>query len=433
MKLKHILKAIRSISFDSIAKSLESDYKVKKLTSKTMFMVILHSMFSERNFSLRKLKENFNNKIFQKKILGNENLTTIDHTAFHYRLQKINYKFFEQIFKSLFKECTKMLGEEASKYDILRIDSTLVDVSSKIINNIGFNQSGNQVKSRKIKYSMAYGELPERVDIFERITHKSENIALKEAILSKEIPRNKILVFDRGLSNRETFDKISKNNYFVSRLTPGYKVKIEKEEVKENKEEERENKKETKDQKKIIITKVIRGRLYGEKNKKTEEVYTIIHAKSKNVYWDKKKETSLRRKIKSKKNAGKTKEEVKKEMLEEEIVFVTNIDESLLSAEEIAEIYKYRWEIEVLFRFLKQELHFSHLINNSINGIRVMVYMTLIFSLLLLIYKKKNNLKGYKYTKYKMLLELREEFCKYVVIISGGSLQKWENSSATFW
>ena len=58
--------------------------------------------------------------------------------------------------------------------------------------------------------------------------------------------------------------------------------------------------------------------------------------------------------------------------------------------------------------------------------------MTLVFSLLLLIYKKKNNLEGYKYIKHKILQELQEEFFKFVVILSGGSIQKWENSTATF-
>ncbi len=50
-----------------------------------------------------------------------------------------------------------------------------------------------------------------------------------------------------------------------------------------------------------------------------------------------------------------------------------------------------------------------------------------------MIYKQKNNLKGYKYVKHKMLLELRQEFYKYVVSLSGGSLQKWKNSTGTFW
>ena len=108
MRLKQILKELPSSLFDFMAKDLNSDYKVKKLTCKTVFMVILHSMFSEKNFSLRKLRENFNNKVFQKKILGNENLKSIDHSAFHYRLNNINFKFFERIYIYLLKKCISL-------------------------------------------------------------------------------------------------------------------------------------------------------------------------------------------------------------------------------------------------------------------------------------------------------------------------------------
>lgn len=422
MKLKQILKELPIKLFDFLAKDLNSDHKVKKLSSKTIFMVILHSMFSEKNFSLRKLRENFNNKTFQKKIIGNENLTYINHSAFHYRLNTINFKFFESIYIHLLKKCTSLLPTiKVSKYDVLIFDSTLVDISSKLIKNIGFNQSGDQVKSTKVKFTIGYGELPETIKVFETVKHKSENVALQEVILSKQIPKNQIILFDRGLSKRETFDELSETNFFISRLNADYKVKIETENILK---EETES---------LSITKQITGKLYGKKEQESKTSYRIIHSKLKECLWDKRKETSLRRKMKSKKNEGKTKEEVKKEMLEEELIFVTNIPEKLLSAEEIAIIYRKRWDIEVLFKFLKQELHFSHLINNSLNGIKVMVYMTLIFSLLLLIYKKKNNLEGYKYVKYKMLLELQEEFFKFVVILSGGSLQKWENSTSTFW
>jgi len=420
MKLKQIITELPSSLFEFLAKDLNSDYKVKKLPSKTVFMVLFHSIFSERNFSLRKLRENFNNKTFQRKIIGNEDLTTIHHTSFHYRLNTINYKFFERIYIFLVKKCLFLLqSTEKLQYDVIRYDSTLVDISSKLIKNIGFNQSGEEAK--KVKFTIGLSELPESIVIYETKKDKSENIALKKAILSRAIPKNQIILFDRGISDRHTFDKISKNNLFITRLVPGYKIEIETENKKEIETES------------IKITKEITGKLFDKDKTPTKNTYRIIHSKIKEPLWDKRKETSLRSRMKNKKNAGKTKEEVKQEMLNEEIIFVTNIKEEDFTSEEIAIIYRKRWDIEVLFRFLKQELHFSHLINNSVNGIKVMVYMTLIFALLLIIYKKKNNLKGYKLVKHKMLLELQEEFYKFVIKISGGSLQKWENSTATFW
>jgi len=60
--------------------------------------------------------------------------------------------------------------------------------------------------------------------------------------------------------------------------------------------------------------------------------------------------------------------------------------------------------IEVFFRFIKQELNASHFLSVSENGIKVMLYMTLIASMLLLLYKKLNDL-GYKTAKWRFTKE----------------------------
>lgn len=67
--------------------------------------------------------------------------------------------------------------------------------------------------------------------------------------------------------------------------------------------------------------------------------------------------------------------------------FVTNVLD--VQAATIAQIYKMRWDIEVLFRFMKQEMNLSHFVCNDPNAIEVMLYCTLIASMLVLIYKKK--------------------------------------------
>ena len=51
------------------------------------------------------------------------------------------------------------------------------------------------------------------------------------------------------------------------------------------------------------------------------------------------------------------------------ITFSTNIED--LNAAEITEIYKSRWEIEIFFKFMKQHLNLSHLLNRTANGIKV--------------------------------------------------------------
>nr|WP_262489988.1 transposase [Flavobacterium oreochromis] len=112
----------------------------------------------------------------------------------------------------------------------------------------------------------------------------------------------------------------------------------------------------------------------------------------------------------------------KEKETEEVFYFLSNSKE--LSSKEIVDIYKQRWEIEVFFKFIKQNLNFSHLISRNTNGIRVVMYMTLITVILLTVYKKLNKLKGYKIPKLKFANELEVLIMKDIVLKCGGNPDK---------
>lgn len=59
---------------------------------------------------------------------------------------------------------------------------------------------------------------------------------------------------------------------------------------------------------------------------------------------------------------------------------------------ELAEVYRQRWDMEVLFKFLKQHLGYAHLTSRNENGCKVMVYMSLIAALLLIWYKRRTGI-----------------------------------------
>lgn len=90
-----------------------------------------------------------------------------------------------------------------------------------------------------------------------------------------------------------------------------------------------------------------------------------------------------------------------------------------LSAKEMAQAYRRRWDIEVFFRFLKQELNMSHLVSLNKNGIQVMLYMTLMAAMLVLIYKKANKLT-YKTAKRRFSMEVRDLAIALIVVQCGG-------------
>ena len=67
MRVKQIIKLLPSNLFSVLSQKYNIDYKAKKLPGETIFKVLLYSMFSEKNYTLKKLQENFNDETFQRK------------------------------------------------------------------------------------------------------------------------------------------------------------------------------------------------------------------------------------------------------------------------------------------------------------------------------------------------------------------------------
>ena len=106
----------------------------------------------------------------------------------------------------------------------------------------------------------------------------------------------------------------------------------------------------------------------------------------------------------------------------EEICFVTNVfDEDCYI---IADWYKQRWKIETFFKFIKQHLNVNHLVSRDENGIKVIIYMTMIQAILIIAYKKINKIKEFKIVKLRFEIELENEIIKTIVILCGGDPDK---------
>jgi transposase len=108
---------------------------------------------------------------------------------------------------------------------------------------------------------------------------------------------------------------------------------------------------------------------------------------------------------------------------EEDILLIISLFN--LRTETIDRMYRRRWDIEVFFRFLKQEVNFSHFTTLYKNGIEVMLYMTLIAAMLIMVYGKENS-SGMKTAKRRMLIEVQELVMVLAVVASGGDLTKMD-------
>ncbi len=81
-----------------------------------------------------------------------------------------------------------------------------------------------------------------------------------------------------------------------------------------------------------------------------------------------------------------------------EFVFITNNFE--ISALEVARLYKYRWAIELFFKWIKQHLKVKSFWGHSFNAVRTQIYIAMITYLLVAIMKHQLKLKQ---TQYEIL------------------------------
>jgi transposase len=389
ISLKQVLEFIPEALLTHLSATSKVDHYSKVLHGKKMFYLLLFCIFDNEKLSQRTLEDTFNSSGF-KALFGLGEEEKVRRSSISERLSKIDSNYFKEIYEQMYGRFSELYSKtEIEKYNLIRVDSTIVaDACAKLKEGID-QKSGKKL----VKFSFSFdGILPSGVEVFTGQKYSSEEAALPEAILKqvkKEEHHENIYVIDRGLqSTRVMKDFDEKSVKFIIRS-------------KENRKFEE-----------------IESFLDGKKSQKWDDwevmkdskvkLYTgkpVLNKRGNIHHREEKVETCFRLVV------------IKNEKKDKEFWFLTN--EFELSAKEIADYYRKRWDIEVFFRFLKQELNLSHLVSMNKNGIEVMVYMTMIASMLLLIYKKANAL-GYKTAKRRIAMELRDMITEILIIFAGG-------------
>jgi Transposase DDE domain len=355
------------------------DKYTKKLQGQLIFKLLVYCMVTEKDNSLRGMQSAFESAVFQA-LSGSSSSGTISYSSISERLSKIKWEYFQQIFATCVAAYSEALGKEKST--VIRFDSTIVSLSGKLL-QIGYNLKGGDAdKYRMLKYTIGFTNIPEAVYFYGDQTHNSENVALSESMIAHNQPgKKKINVFDRGITSRDNYDKLTEDKIrFISRINNDPKQTVYKGNT---------------------ITKNISTPTLKIISDSWVYLYTMYNKRSKHPV----------RLIKA----------IKKEN-KEPLTFITNI--KAIDAKEVTEIYKSRWDIEVFFKFIKQYLNFSHLINRSENGIRSILYITMTVAILIQQYKKERNLKGFKIAKQKFSQELERDIMYHIIILCGGNTQK---------
>jgi len=102
------------------------------------------------------------------------------------------------------------------------------------------------------------------------------------------------------------------------------------------------------------------------------------------------------------------KDPIKGEVLE----FLTNLME--VSAKTIAQLYKNRWVIEVLFKQLKQNFELKYFLSDSVNGIKSQIWVALIANLIFTVIERMTK----KAEDFSTLVSIAaKNLCSYISFI----------------
>ena len=378
MDVSKILSLLPDGLLEDLAVETQVNKYSKKLQGEVIFKLLLLCILSHKENSLRTMESAYESMVFQL-LNADKNKGSVRYNSISERLSSIDASYFEKIYHACVSIYEPLF--ELTKKQPVRFDSTIVTLSSKLL-EVGYLLKGGDAQNvRQLKFTIGLSHIPVSVHFFNEQKYTSENIALKESILSyKPRQQDVIRIFDKGLNSRKTYDEFTEKGIpFISKINTNSKHDL-----------------------------VIANTLVSNINTPTLiiESDTWVY-----LYTERGRALHPVRCIKAKiKSSG------------EEIIFVSNIKD--ISCAEMSELYKMRWDIEVFFKFLKQELNFSHLINRSENGIRIILYMTMIASILLFVYKAQNNLKGYKIMKLKFVQDIEKLVTIDIVKMCGGDPQK---------
>ena len=342
--MNQILRLIPKSKISDIAKDTQCDRYYKKIPLMKHLTTMLFGVLSRCN-SIREicagmlLCEGKLSHIGLEKVIPKSTLADANRDRDCEVFESVYYKLI-QLYSSVLSD-SRIIG--LSIKQLFAVDSTTIKLFSDILKGVGRNPKNNGKKKGGVKAHMLI-DAKEGIAKFVRIT--AAKVHDSTFLKFIDLPKNSFVVFDKAYNKYKLFAEWTvRKLYFVTRMKDNavYKVikVIQEHDVNTGVIKEEKIKLEYKDGKQIKTVTLRRVTFIDDDNRL--------------------------------------------------FVFITN--NFKISAEEVALIYKNRWQIELLFKKLKQNFQLRYFLGDSENAIKIQIWVTLIAHLLLSIIKKKANVR----------------------------------------
>lgn len=259
--------------------------------------------------------------------------------------QRRSETFFEAVYQKLYRQYKERLSDSQNKNELLKklfiIDSTTISLFKAIMKCVGRKRLDGKSKGGIKVHTMinAYEEVPQLIYFSDAATH--DHTFLPKIILKP----HQIALFDKAYVDYKQYASwTAEQVHFVTRLKESA-VYEQLEDI-------------------PIPSECAAGYIKDEKIQVTykDEQGNLQNLVLRRVaYYDKDKDEIYQ--------------------------FLTNIFD--MTAEQIGDLYRIRWQIETLFKQLKQNFPLKYFLGDNENAIKIQIWCTLIANLLYTIIKKQ--------------------------------------------
>jgi len=331
-----ILKLIPRHEFETLAKQHHSGRSFRTASRWSQFVTLAMAQLAGRK-SLRDIVENVSVQAHRLYHLGSAKLTRSN-------LSRINedkpYTLYESLAGKLLSRCQGMAPNHNFRFKnpLYSLDASTIDLCLSVFPWANFRMTKSAIKLHVgLNHS---GYLPEFVTITEG---KTSDVEIGRTL---KFPQGSIVAVDRGYNDYAWYNRLTENKiFFVTRLKSNTKFKV-----------------------------VSRKPVLKNKGLSSDQVIKFTSLKS-----AKECPIQLRRIGYRDKETGK------------HYIFLTN--NFKLSAKTIADIYKSRWQVELFFKWVKQNLKIKTFVGTSKNAVMTQIWIAVCVYLLLAFIKFQSKMK----------------------------------------
>ena len=327
--------------FEGFVGQHEADKWTKSFRTKNQLTVLMYSQACRKE-SLRDIETGLR---VQENAWYHLGLQSVSKSNLSYAMNARPYEIFESLFYELLKRCQNFSSGTASQFsftnDLYALDATTIDLCLSLFPWAHFRKEKGALKLHTL--FNVRSQIPELIIESDGKTHEME---IARFIDWGEYATGSIFVMDRAYVDYSWLHEIHKSRHsFVVRLKKNAQiVPVEEFAITEAGV--------LKDQKiEFVLPKAMEN--YPEPLRKVE----YSDATTKKTYQ-----------------------------------FITN--NFILSAKTIADIYKFRWKIELFFKWIKQHLKIKTFLGTSKNAVMTQIWIAMIYYLLLAWIKFQTRFKG---------------------------------------